>query len=267
MKLLYISLIGLFAIGAISSCKKEDSIAAPTTDFTFKAANLAVSFTNESTNGRYFSWDFGDKSTASTNMSPGHSYMDEGTYTVALTVTGRDGSTKTVSKPITVTAPPNLVQGGKFDVGDENKWTLLNISPGVAVSYTGGKAVWKGGGWGHAGIYQAIQVEANKKYQVNITVSGSGASDTWFEVYVGKAAPVQGQDYSDGGTRLALNTWNGCGKTAFSGPLTSLSCGGQGGGVVEFTTAGTVYLVIRGGGDNLGTTGISVDNVELRLLK
>ena len=58
--------------------------------------------------------------------------------------------------------------------------------------------------------------------------------------------------------------WNGCGKTSFNGPLTSLSCAGTGGGVVEFPISGTAYLVIRSGGDNLGTTGISIDNVELR---
>jgi hypothetical protein len=159
---------------------------------------------------------------------------------------------------------PNLVQGGNFDAGNESKWTVLNLSPGVTVSFTDGKAVWKGGSWGHAGIYQAIQVEANKKYQVNMNVSGSGATDTWFEIYVGKAVPQQGQDYNDGGMRLGLNTWLGCGKSGFDGQLTTISCNGTGGGVITFTTAGTVYLVIRGGGDNLGTTGISVDNVELR---
>jgi hypothetical protein len=161
---------------------------------------------------------------------------------------------------------PNLVQGGKFDAGDESKWTVLTIwtpTPGVTLNFTNGKAVWKGGNWGHMGIYQAIQVEANKKYQVNMNVSGSGASDTWFQVYVGKTVPQQGQDYTDGGSILALSTWDGCGKTPFDGLFTTLSCGGKNGGVVEFPTAGTVYLVIRGGGTDLGTTGISVDNVEM----
>ena len=158
---------------------------------------------------------------------------------------------------------PNLVQGGKFDAGDESKWTVLTISsPGVAVNFTGGKAVWTGSSWGHVGIYQAIEVEANKKYQVNMNVSGSGASDTWFQVYVGKTVPQQGQDYTDGGSLLGLNTWNGCGKTSFAGPLSSLNCDGKG-GEVQVPTAGTVYLVIRGGGNDLGTTGISVDNVEM----
>jgi PKD repeat protein len=268
MKPLYKSLLGLLITAVcLTACEKDDDVAAPTADFEFTVANLAVTFNNESTNGRYFSWDFGDDSNPSTAMSPGHSYQDEGTYTVTLTVTGRDGSQVTTTKDVTVTAPPNLVEGGKFDAGDESKWTALNLSAGVSVSIANGAAVWEGGGWGQAGIFQAIEVEANKRYQLNMHVSGSGATDTWFEVYVGKAIPVQGQDYTDGGKRLAINTWAGCGKTAFEGPLTSISCDGTAGGVVEFPTAGTAYLVIRSGGASLGTSGITVDNVELRPLQ
>jgi hypothetical protein len=185
----------------------------------------------------------------------------------SIPINGKTAASNVVTIKVTPSdAAPNLVQGGKFDAGDESKWTVLNISPGVTISFTGGKAVWTGGGWGHAGIFQAINVEANKKYQINMNASGSGANDTWFEIYVGAVVPQQGQDYNDGGMRLGLNTWIGCGKTAFDGPLTSLSCNGTGGGVVEFSTAGTVYLVIRGGGADLGATGISVDNVELRPL-
>lgn len=187
--------------------------------------------------------------------------------TAKILINGKTAASNIVTIKVTPSdSAPNLIQGGKFDAGDESKWTVLNISPGVTAGFTGGKAVWTGGGWGHAGIFQAIDVEANKKYQINMNVSGSGATDTWFEIYAGKVVPQQGQDYNDGGMRLGLNTWIGCGKTAFDGPLAMLSCNGTGGGVIEFPSAGTVYLVIRGGGANLGTTGISVDNVELRPL-
>jgi SusE-like outer membrane protein len=183
----------------------------------------------------------------------------------SIPLNGKTAASNVVTIKVTpYFSAPNLVQGGKFDAGDESKWTVLNLSAGVDVSFTNGTALWTGGSWGHAGIYQAIAVEANKKYQVNMNVSGSGASDTWFEVYVGQVVPQQGQDYNDGGMRLGLNTWLGCGKDGFNGQLTTLSCNGTGGGVVQFSTKGTVYLVIRGGGNNLGTTGIAVDNVELR---
>jgi hypothetical protein len=89
----------------------------------------------------------------------------------------------------------------------------------------------------------------------------------WFEVYVGKAEPQIGQDYNDGGKRLALNTWNGCGKTPFNAPLTQLSCEGAARGVIQFSTSGTVYLLIKSGGGDLGTTGISLANVELRAIQ
>lgn len=162
---------------------------------------------------------------------------------------------------------PNLVQGGNFGRRDYDKWTVSNITPGVTVRFANGRALYRGGNGGQAAIYQAIQVEANQKYQLNMKVSGHGGTDMWFEVYVGKAEPVIGQDYNDGGKRLALNTWNGCGKTPFNAPLTQLSCEGAGRGVIQFPTSGTVYLLIKSGGADLGITGISVADVQLRAIQ
>lgn len=163
--------------------------------------------------------------------------------------------------------PPNLVQGGNFNPADSSKWTVSNITPGVTVSFVNGTALFSGGSWGQAAIYQAIQVQANQKYQIDMNVAGSGATDVWFEVYVGKAEPQQGVDYNDGGIRLSLNTWDGCGNTPFNGLLTDISCTGVGKGIIQFATSGTVYLLIKSGGGSLGTTGISVDNVQIRAIK
>ena len=124
-----------------------------------------------------------------------------------------------------------------------------------------------GGSWGHSAIYQAIQVQANKDYRFNMIVSGSGATDTWFEVYFGTAAPVQGNDYTSGGKQIGLSTWDGCGGAPFSGSLATIGCVGPLAGMngkVRFTQAGTIYLVIKTGGANLGTSGITIDNVEFR---
>jgi len=169
--------------------------------------------------------------------------------------------------PSKIILPPNLVAGGTFDPGDESKWIVSNITPGVTVTIANGKALYQGGSWGQAAIYQPIQVEANVKYQLDMDVSGSGATDVWFEVYVGQTPPQLGQDYNNGGIRLSLNTWDGCGNTPFNGPLTQISCAGVGKGVIQFATSGTVYLLIKSGGGNLGATGISVDNVEMRAIK
>jgi PKD repeat protein len=199
-------------------------------------------------------------------------FPDAGNYTVSLTAIGKGGLSSVSSKQLTIAnSDPNagnLVQGGKMDAGDQSKWTLLNIgSPAINWTLANGKYTATGGGWGHTAIYQAIQVQANKDYRFSMLVSGSGATDVWFEVYFGSTAPVQNNDYSSDGIRLGLNTWTGCGNTPFNGNLNAIGCTGSlvgKNGVVKFTTSGTIYLLIKTGGLDLGTTGISIDNVELR---
>ncbi len=50
-------------------------------------------------------WNFGDSQT-STQLEPSHTYLNPGTYTVTLTVTYNDNTTKTISKEITVYNQP-----------------------------------------------------------------------------------------------------------------------------------------------------------------
>lgn len=153
------------------------------------------------------------------------------------------------------------------ELNDSSSWTILPLGDGADVVFENGTAVWSGGGWGQVGIYQSITVEANTTYQIQMDIAGSGMTDCWFEVYVGTVAPTNGEDYTDGGIRLGLNTWEGCGSEPFDGPLTSLSCSnGAGDGTFEFPNDGTAYLVIRSGGANLGTDGVTVDNITLRAL-
>lgn len=250
----------------LSACEKDEKIPASTIGFTAAATNLSVDFKNESTNTRYFSWNFGDNTEPSTDMNPSHFYENEGTYTVTLTATGRDGIVHTQTAQVTVKAPENFVKGGKMEAGDISNWKTFNISPGVDFTFESGKAVAKGGNWGHAGIYQAVQVEANQPYTFSALVAGSGATDTWFEVYFGSVEPIAGSDYSSGGNQFALNTWDGCGNTPFNGNLATLACAGAlkgKNGDITFSQTGTIYLVIKTGGANLGTGGISLDNISL----
>ncbi len=200
-------------------------------------------------------------------------YPDAGAYTIKMQAMGKggaffDAAPTVVNVPVSDPKAGNLVQGGKFsDATDEAKWTKFTISAGVSWTLTNGKMVAAGGGWGHAGIYQAIQVEANKKYKLGMIVSGSGASDTWFEVYLGKTQPSNGNDYGNGGNLMGLNTWTPCGNSPFNGNLNSIGCTGSligKNGEITFTESGTVYLVIKTGGANLGTSGIALDNVEFR---
>jgi|GEM_PF-2063792 len=152
-------------------------------------------------------------------------------------------------------ANPNLL--------DHSQWQVLTIVPGVTFDVQEDQSILASGGSnGHGGVFQAIEVEANQPYNFDVTVSGNGAIDTWFEVYAGTAVPQQGQDY--GGTiRMGLNTWTGCGKTPFNGQLSAIGCVGNGNPIV-FPESGTVYLVIKSGGNSLGNGGITLRNLEFR---
>ncbi len=199
-------------------------------------------------------------------------FPDAGIYNVKMQTMGKGGIYyDAAAKPVTVaTSDPNagnLVQGGKMNAEDASRWTIHPISAGVTMQMTAGKMQATGGGWGQAAFWQKVDVVAGKKYRFAMSIAGSGATNTWLEVYFGSTAPVAGSDYSNGGIRIAMNTWAGCGGTAFSGNIAVIGCVGTmvgKNGEVTFPTTGSIYLFVKTGGEVLGTTGISFDNVELR---
>ncbi|MEQ8550869.1 MAG: PKD domain-containing protein [Cyclobacteriaceae bacterium] len=210
----------------------------------------------------YTHWTFGDGSSAE-GLEATKTYFKKGTYQVRFKIFTEGGtadSIQTITIESDVVDESNLVQNGDFGISDG--WNIFVINPGIDISFDNGSALWNGGGGGHAGIYQEVTVEADVEYQINMDIAGSGATDSWFEVYAGASQPVAGADYTDGGMLMALNTWNGCGSSEFQDKFVNLSCGGD--GTVQFSSAGTIYLVIRGGGADYGATGISIDNVEMR---
>jgi PKD repeat protein len=85
----------------------------PTAGFTFLSAGGEVKFTNTSTNGTSFTWNFGDGSPVSNEQNPQHSYTATGSYTVELTVLNNCGATtiqQTVSVEVTGTTLPNWLE-------------------------------------------------------------------------------------------------------------------------------------------------------------
>lgn len=273
-------ILGVLSVGLYEGCKPETfgngnglTSAGLTASFTITPVsgknNTYVLKANES-GVLGVKWDLGDGAGSSLSKAVDTVfYPDAGTYNVVLTVIGKGGSQVTSApQAITVaTSDPsagNLVQGGKMTgAADDAKWTRLAISPGVTFTMSNGQMVAMGGNGGHAAVYQTINVVAGKKYKVDMNVSGSGATDTWFEVYADFVTPVQGQDYGSSNKLISLNTWAGCGNKAFSGKLSAISCSGSG-NTFTFTKSGTVYLLIKSGGSNLGLTGISFTNVEFR---
>ncbi len=213
----------------------------------------------------YTHWDFGDGSSAE-GLEAGKVYLKKGDYDVRLKIFTKGGTAESI-QTIVINEDfkgPNILQNGEFN--DDESWTILPIgSNDVSVSLDNGNAHWTGGNWGHTGIYQPVEILANNLYQISMDIKGGPLSDSWFEVYVGKVVPEPGTDYNDGGIRLGLNTWAGCGREPFEGNFAEISCVGT--GTFKFPTAGTVYLVIRGGGGNYGANGVTIDNVAIRSLE
>ncbi len=216
----------------------------------------------------YTHWNFGDNTSYDGGLETSKTYLKKGEYKVEFKIFTEGGTASSIQTVIIDSdfEGPNILRNGDFNDGNEF-WTILPIADGVSVSFENNNAQWTGGNWGQVGIYQPIHVLANNLYQITMDINISGLSDSWFEVYVGMETPViGGPDYSDGGMRLALNTWNGCGSEPFEGDFSEISCVGSG-ATFEFNTEGTAYLVIRGGGANYGDIGVILDNIAIRSLE
>ncbi len=270
--------LALVAASAIISCTPDETgsgngLTADSVDASFTVTPVEGSpnsFTVKSSGSGVISnrWDSGTGSVAGSD-SEVLFLPDADTYTITHTASGRGGTTATATQTIVVpTSDPvagNLARGGKLNSAEDvAEWTVLNISSSnCAVVFDNNMATFTASGYNQKAIYQAIQVEANKKYKINMTLSTQGVNTTWTEVYCSTTAPVQGSDYSAGGKRLSLNTWTGCGLSAYTGPFTGISCDAPAGSnIVTFPESGTVYLVIKSGGDQ--NTGVSIDNIEFR---
>jgi len=98
---------GTFVVTATSSCGSFSDTAVvvnkplPDASFTSTTVGLAAIFTNTSTNGTSYLWDFGDGNT-STAFSPSHAYETAATYSVTLTVTNDCGTDTFGPIPATV---------------------------------------------------------------------------------------------------------------------------------------------------------------------
>ncbi|MCK5820730.1 MAG: PKD domain-containing protein [Bacteroidales bacterium] len=154
----YFSSLAMVIIIALtfSSCKKTPE---PVALFSSAVDGLVVTFTNSSTDADTYAWNFGDGNT-STEMSPVHTYVDFGLYSVTLTVTG-EGGEAIETKDIELVFAPLMTIDGDF-----SKWD--NIDDFVA---------------GDGGSITKVKMANDSKYWY-IYIEGTDALRGFFDIYI-----------------------------------------------------------------------------------
>jgi hypothetical protein len=217
-------------------------------------------------------WDVG-KSTSTAAMGKTTDtvfYPQAGTYAIkmwALDKRGKLYSAKPVSVTTTKNDPAfdNLIKGGKMNAGDDQYWNVFNANTNYKATWTIVNNYYKATtpptpltAQVNGGIYQAVQVVANKTYQFKMDVSYGAPQDAWLELYIGTTSPADGKDYTEGGKKLGPIVWGNW--TAFTGSITPYN--------ISFGASGTIYIVIKTGANSpngsFSNQGLNVTNVDFR---
>ena len=218
--------------------------------------------------GFMWNWTVSDGTTYTGESDTLH-FSKAGEYTVQLTVFSNGGYATTAQKITIANDAPtiDIIKGGDMSDATASNWTLLNTGgTQTSIAIANGVMTFSNTGNSNGAVYQMVMVKAHTPYTFAGTVKGSGATNSWFEVYCDTIAPVQGKDY--GGTKYnSLNTWSGCGSIPFDGNIAEIGCDGAGkgkNGYMTFPKADTVWVLIKAGssGGTLGTGGITLDNVK-----
>lgn len=197
-------------------------------------------------------------------------YPLAGTYTIKMQALDKRGKLYTAT-PVTVTttkndpAYDNLIKGGKMNAGDDQYWGRYDANANKIIwtlannYYTATTATKPVTASVNGGIYQAVQVVANKTYRFTMTTSYGAPQDAWLEVYIGQTVPADGKDYTDN-KKLGVISWGTW--VAYTGTKTF---------DLTFGSSGTVYVVIKMGcnspNGHFSTQGIGITNVDFRRMQ
>lgn len=109
----------------------------PNANFDFTSSKSVVSFTNTSTNGESFLWDFGDGNT-STEENPEYTFSRLGDYTVTLTTTNSLGTNS--SEQVVSISDIDISIALSNETG--KTWTLAEIAGPIKVGPAPGSGEW-----------------------------------------------------------------------------------------------------------------------------
>jgi PKD repeat protein len=222
----------------------------PGAGFSSSTSGLVATFTNSTTNGTSYSWDFGDGST-STETDPTHSYTADGVYTVVLTATNACGSS-TVTQTVTITTPPSA----NFTAGP------LTGCPGMTVVYDNTSSdnattfAWSfpGGTPDTSSLENpAVVYNTSGQYDVTLIASNSAGADTVVFVnyiQVG-SAPVAGFSSTSNGAVVSF-TNSSTNATSYSWDFGDNSGSSEANPVHTYAADG-VYTVVLSATNSCGT--------------
>lgn len=164
----------------------------------------------------------------------------------------------------------NILPGGEFNPEDEALWTIVKQDPmthDANVSLAGGKlslSTSPGSLQTNWAIYQAVEVEQGKRYQLRGDIETEDVSNGWLEFYLHPNEPEYGGDYGSG-RLLEFSSWTeGCLGT-ISGKIEELYCGGitSPGAIFTSNFSGSVFFVIKAGVWDGAIGKIEIDNLKI----
>lgn len=158
---------------------------------------LEYTFTNTSTDGETYLWDFGDGNT-STDESPTHVYATHDVYTVTLEVTNAAGLSATLEKPVDIQAPVTAEFTFMTNQNPDTYQTVEFMDASVGAV----ELLWEfGDGYQFTGMNPSHTYDADDIYTVTLTATSlTGLQDvTTMEVSValGFIASVKESSFED----------------------------------------------------------------------
>jgi len=235
----------------------------PVAAFTFTPVSLTVNFTNTSTGGGTYLWDFGDTNT-STDENPAHTYAAAGTYTVTLTVTNACGTNST-TQTVTILGCPDIIVDGGFEAGPgSGNWVETSTNFGTPLcdlagcGNGGGTGPNAGTWWAWFGGIAAFE-EGTVSQDITIAINSTANLTFWLEMancddpsdFLKIAVDADTVYTVDGGSPL-------CGTVGYSLQTVNLDAYDDG-------LPHTLTFISRVYGLNAGVTNFFVDDIALNV--
>lgn len=209
-----VTLTAFNASGSSTATSTVTVLTVPNAGFNSSTDGSTASFTNTTTNGDTYSWNFGDGGTSS-EQNPTYNYSADGVYTVVLTATNACGSS-TTTQTVTITTPPTA----DFSAGPQSGCAPLTVQYSNNSSDNTTSFAWTfpGGNPGSSTAQNPTVVYATPGvYSATLIAGNSAGSDTLtFNNYITvNTTPTVGFSSTNNGATVAF-TNSSTGATSYS---------------------------------------------------